>query len=250
MVIQQRTKYKILLIGDSCIDEYHYGSTDRISPEAPVPVFQNKNTKTNPGMAANVNENLLAFGCNVDFITNKEKIVKSRYIDYRSGQHLIRVDKEQTVAPCHTEFVNLSYDAIVISDYNKGFVTEELIINLRNKFKGPIFVDTKKLYLDKFEGCILKINSLEYSRAKTFCEDLIVTKGKEGATYKGNTYNAPVVEVHDVCGAGDTFLSVLAYSYLNCNNIEQAIMHANNAAALSVQHSGVYVLTEQDLKQI
>jgi len=44
MVIQQRTKYKILLIGDSCIDEYHYGSTDRISPEAPVPVFQNKNT--------------------------------------------------------------------------------------------------------------------------------------------------------------------------------------------------------------
>ena len=78
----------------------------------------------------------------------------------------------------------------------------------------------------------------------------IVTKGKQGATYKGNTYNAPIVEVHDVCGAGDTFLSVLAYSYLNCNNIEQAIMHANNAAALSVQHSGVYVLTQEDLKQI
>jgi bifunctional ADP-heptose synthase (sugar kinase/adenylyltransferase) len=250
MVIQQQKKYKILLIGDSCIDEYHYGSTDRISPEAPVPVFQYKNTKTNPGMAANVNENLLAFGCEVDFITNEEKIVKSRYIDYRSGQHLIRVDKEDKVIPCYTKFVNLDYDAIVISDYNKGFVTEELIINLRNKFEGPIFVDTKKVYLDKFEGCILKINSLEYSRAKTFCEDLIVTKGKEGAMYKGNTYNAPVVEVHDVCGAGDTFLSVLAYSYLNCNNIEQAIMHANNAAALSVQHSGVYVLTQEDLKQI
>ena len=201
-------------------------------------------------MAANVKENLLAFGCDVDFVTNEEKIIKSRYIDYRSGQHLIRVDREDKVAPCDTEFVNLDYDAIVISDYDKGFVTEELIINLRNKFKGPIFIDTKKVYLDKFEGCILKINSLEYSRAKTFCSDLIVTQGKRGAMYKGNTYNAPVVEVHDVCGAGDTFLSVLAYSYLNCNNIEQSIMHANNAAALSVQHSGVYVLTEQDLKQI
>ena len=201
-------------------------------------------------MAANVKENLLAFGCNVDFVTNEEKIVKSRYIDYRSGQHLIRVDKEDTVAPCHTKFVNLDYDAIVISDYDKGFVTEELIINLRKQFEGPIFVDTKKVYLDKFEGCILKINSLEYSRAKTFCSDLIVTQGKRGAMYKGKTYNAPVVEVHDVCGAGDTFLSVLAYSYLNYNNIEKSIMHANNAAALSVQHSGVYVLTQEDLKQI
>jgi len=250
MVIQQQKNYKILLIGDSCTDEYHYGSTDRISPEAPVPVFQYKNTKTNPGMAANVNENLLAFGCNVEFVTNKEQITKSRYIDYRSGQHLIRVDKEETVNPCNVNFDNLDYDAIVISDYNKGFVTEDLIISLRNRFKGTIFVDTKKVYLDKFEGCILKINSLEYSRAKTFCSDLIVTKGKNGAEYKGNTYSAPIVEVHDVCGAGDTFLSVLVYSYLNCNNIGQAIMHANNAAALSVQHSGVYVLNEEDIKNI
>jgi D-beta-D-heptose 7-phosphate kinase/D-beta-D-heptose 1-phosphate adenosyltransferase len=250
MDIQQQKKYKILLIGDSCIDEYHYGSTDRISPEAPVPVFQYKNTKTNPGMAANVRQNLLAFNCDVDFITNEEKIVKSRYIDYRSGQHLIRVDKENKVQSCNKTFENLNYDAVVISDYDKGFVTEELIINIRNLFQGPIFVDTKKLYLDKFEGCILKINTLEYNRAKTFCSDLIVTQGKKGATYKGKNYPAPVVEVHDVCGAGDTFLSVLAYSYLNCKNIEQSIMHANNAAALSVQHSGVYVLTQEDLKQI
>lgn len=250
MNIQQQKRYKILLIGDSCIDEYHYGSSDRLSPEAPVPVFKYKNTVTNPGMAANVHQNLLAFDCDVDFITNDEKIVKSRYIDHRSGQHLIRVDKEDKVKPCDISLKNLNYDAVVISDYNKGFVTEDLIIDIRKNFKGPIFVDTKKVNLDKFEGCILKINTLEFNQAKTFCSDLIVTKGKHGAIYKNKTYPAPVVEVYDVCGAGDTFLSVLAYSYVNCNDIEQSIMHANNAAALSVQHSGVYVLSKKDIKSI
>ena len=86
MDIQQQKKFKILLIGDSCKDEYHYGRSHRLSPEAPVPVLNFKNTIVKPGMAANVRENLLAFDCDVDFITNKEEIVKSRYIDQRSGQ--------------------------------------------------------------------------------------------------------------------------------------------------------------------
>ena len=250
MDIQQQKKFKILLIGDSCTDEYHYGRSHRLSPEAPVPVLNFKNTMVKPGMAANVRENLLAFDCDVNFITNKEEIVKSRYIDQRSGQHLLRVDKEDQVMPCQSNFNELDYDAVVISDYDKGFVTEELIIDIRKKFNGPIFVDTKKLYLDKFEGCILKINTLEYERAKTFCTDLIVTRGKRGATYLGKEFAAPVVEVHDVCGAGDTFLSALSYYYLKFNDVERAIEKANAAAAISVQHSGVYVLTNDDISSI
>lgn len=251
MDIQQHKKYKILLIGDSCIDEYHYGSSDRLSPEAPVPVLNYKHTITKPGMAANVKENLLAFNCDINFITNQEKIVKSRYIDYRSGQHLLRVDKEDKVNPFDVASLhNLDYDAVVISDYDKGFVTEELIVEIRKKYIGPIFVDTKKIYLDKFEGCFVKINTLEFNRAKTYCNDLIVTRGKNGAVYKKKEFPAPIVEVHDVCGAGDTFLSVLAYAYLHYNDIEQAIYTANNAAAISVQHSGVYVLDKKDIDQI
>ena len=69
MDIQQQKKFKILLIGDSCKDEYHYGRSHRLSPEAPVPVLNFKNTIVKPGMAANVRENLLAFDCDVDFIT-------------------------------------------------------------------------------------------------------------------------------------------------------------------------------------
>lgn len=250
MDIQPQEKLKILLVGDSCIDEYHYGGADRLSPEAPVPVLNFSETVVKPGMAANVKENLISFGCNVEFVTNKEKIVKSRYIDKRSGQHLLRVDQENTVKPVDIENLHLDVDAIVVSDYDKGFVTEDLIINLRKEFIGPIFVDTKKLYLDKFEGCILKINTLEYERAKTFCSDLIVTRGKDGATYKNKSFPAPVVEVHDVCGAGDTFLSALAYFYFKSKDMELAIEKANRAAAICVQHSGVYVLNNRDIKQL
>jgi D-glycero-beta-D-manno-heptose-7-phosphate kinase len=250
MDTQQQKKFKILLLGDSCTDEYHYGSSTRISPEAPVPVLNYSHTVTKPGMAANVKENLLALGCEVNFITNQERIVKSRYIEKKSNQHLLRVDAEQQVVPCHEEFSIIGVDAVVISDYNKGFITEELIVAIRKQFKGPMFVDTKKMYLDRFEGCIVKINSLEFERAKTLCSDLIVTKGKYGATYKNKTFPAPAVEVHDVCGAGDTFLSALVYYYLVYGNIETAIDRANKAAALTVQHSGVYVLTAGDIAGI
>jgi sugar/nucleoside kinase (ribokinase family) len=106
------------------------------------------------------------------------------------------------------------------------------------------------VYLDRFEGCIVKINSLEFERAKTLCSDLIVTKGKYGALYKNRKFPAPAVEVHDVCGAGDTFLSALVYYYLLYNNIEIAIDRANKAAAITVQHSGVYVLTAGDIAGI
>ena len=250
MDTQQQKKFKILLIGDSCTDEYHYGSSTRISPEAPVPVLNYSHTVTKPGMAANVKENLLALGCEVNFLTNQERIVKSRYIEKKSKQHLLRVDAEQQLVPCHEEFSVIGIDAVVVSDYDKGFITEDLIVAIRKQFKGPMFVDTKKVYLDRFEGCIVKINSLDFERAKTLCSDLIITKGKYGALYKNKTFPAPAVEVHDVCGAGDTFLSALVYYYLVYNNIETAIDRANKAAALTVQHSGVYVLTNADIQSI
>jgi D-beta-D-heptose 7-phosphate kinase/D-beta-D-heptose 1-phosphate adenosyltransferase len=88
-------KHKILLIGDSCIDEYHYGICDRLSPEAPVPVVSIKRSETKPGMAANVYENLIALGCDVDFITSDIKSIKRRYIDERSRQHMIRIDEDK-----------------------------------------------------------------------------------------------------------------------------------------------------------
>jgi bifunctional ADP-heptose synthase (sugar kinase/adenylyltransferase) len=247
---QPHKRFKILLIGDSCLDEYHYGTCDRLSPEAPVPVLQINRKTTKPGMAANVYENLRAFNCDVDFKTNTETIVKTRYIDSRSGQHLLRVDNDVAVRPFAHVLDLESYHAVVISDYNKGFVDYDVIESLRRHFKGPMFVDTKKTDLARLEGCYVKINSLENSLAKTLPSELIVTLGKHGARYKDIIYPAPGVEMFDVCGAGDTFLAALVVEFLNTDNIVDAIVFANQAASIAVQHSGVYVLNNFDIEQI
>ena len=99
MTTQPQTPFNILLIGDSCIDEYKIGTVDRLSPEAPVPVIKIVDTIQVPGMASNVHKNLGNLNCQMEFITNKEIITKTRYIDTRSGQHLLRVDDEPKVTP-------------------------------------------------------------------------------------------------------------------------------------------------------
>ena len=74
MNILPHKRYKALLIGDSCIDVYHYGTCSRLSPEAPVPIFKENRWEERPGMAANVLANLKAFNIEVKFITNDKKI--------------------------------------------------------------------------------------------------------------------------------------------------------------------------------
>lgn len=242
--------YKILLLGDNCIDIYQYGTIDRISPEAPVPVFKFSHEESKPGMAGNVALNLQAFGCKVDFLYGKTS-TKTRLIDLRSRQHIVRIDvDEQSDSMKFDTNIPDVYDAVVISDYNKGTIAYETIEFIRSIYTGPIFIDTKKHDLFRFEGCIVKINSQEFSLAKTVPAELIVTAGDEGAYYKNIHYPTEKVEVVDVCGAGDTFLSALVFKYLDTKNMNSAIKFANKASAVSVQHSGVYVLTENDIKNI
>ena len=240
--------YNILLIGDDCRDVYQYGTVARISPEAPVPVFKFDHEKTKPGMAGNVYENLIKFNCQINYVYDRTS-TKTRLIDQRSGQHIVRIDNDVTSQPIRLASDNFStYDAIVVSDYNKGTVDYELIESIRRLYSGPIFVDTKKTDLARFRGCFVKINALEFSMAKTLPDNLIVTDGHRGANYQGRNYPAQEIEVVDTCGAGDTFLAALAYGYLNNdNNIELAIEFANRAAAITVQHSGVYAPSMEEI---
>ena len=90
--MQLARQYNVLLIGDSCVDVWAYGSCNRLSPEAPVPVMKYRETQSAPGMAANVYENLKSLGINVNFLTNKEEIKKTRYVDQRSNQQIMRLD--------------------------------------------------------------------------------------------------------------------------------------------------------------
>ena len=62
MDIQQQTQFKILLIGDDCVDVYQYGTVDRISTEALVPVFKFSREENRAGMAGNVKNNLITLG--------------------------------------------------------------------------------------------------------------------------------------------------------------------------------------------
>jgi bifunctional ADP-heptose synthase (sugar kinase/adenylyltransferase) len=177
----------------------------------------------------------------VDIVTEfRER--KHRYIDTKSGQQLLRVDEKIKTEYVDTSYPqNLSiYDAIVISDYDKGFVNVDGIREFRINYNGPIFVDTKKKNLKQFEGCFVKINQYEYKQAESYPSDLIVTYGSEKIEYKNTVYLPPKVETHDVCGAGDTFLAGLVFKYLEDYSIDTAILFAMQAAAVTVQHIGVY----------
>jgi D-beta-D-heptose 7-phosphate kinase/D-beta-D-heptose 1-phosphate adenosyltransferase len=245
----QQKPYKILLIGDSCIDEYVYGTCERLNPEAPVPILKFGRKETKNGMAWNVRNNLLAFGMEVYMLTNKERIVKTRYIDEKYNQQILRVDVEDKISPMDYEIPNEKYDAIVISDYDKGFVTHQKLFEIVFNSRFPIFVDSKKTVLPE-SNCYIKINDNESKLLKSKHDNLIVTRGSAGAEYDGVLYPGEKVGVFDVVGAGDTFLSALVYFYLECGTIEKAIPYANKAASIAVSNFGTYVLTKDDIDEI
>jgi len=250
----QRDSFNVLLIGDSCIDEYKVGTIDRLSPEAPVPVIKIVETKTVPGMASNVKVNLENLGVYADFITNNETIVKTRYIDKRSGQHMLRVDTEPEVVSWsrRTPFPIHEYDAIIISDYDKGFLTYESIRYLVEMSMCPVFIDTKKKDLAFFgedNRVYIKINDLESKLATSKPTNLIVTKGGDGASYNGAIFPTKSVEVMDVCGCGDTFLAALTVQYLYTKNVEHSIIFANIAAGITVQHRGNYAPSYDEIRR-
>ena len=245
----QREKYKILLVGDACIDRYIYGTVERISPEVPVPVLKmNGKEEFRPGMASNVYENLKALYCDVQQLSGIPS-KKTRFVDVKSGYQLLRVDEDHKNAPISFATLIPNYDAVVISDYNKGSVTYETVREIQSMFRGPIFIDTKKPSMMEFDGCYVKINESEYNAAQTVPSSnyLIVTKGAEGTQYNGKMYPTKKVEVHDVTGAGDVHLAALAVFYLLTGSIESALPYANKLASISVQHQGCYTITNEDL---
>ena len=243
---------KVLLIGDTCEDRYFYGDVKRLNPEAPVPILEYRRGVTSKGMAWNVRENLMSFGVEVYISTHPEEIIKTRYIDEKSNQQIMRYDEEPEITPISFEFPDewkTTYDALVISDYDKGFITQEKLFELSNWFQGPVFIDTKKTSIPG--NAFIKINESEFKKITHFIPDnMIITKGGEGTEYQGKLYPAEKVNVFDVVGAGDTFLAALTYGYLKYGRIEEAIPLANKAAALAVSHRGTYVLTEEDVTKI
>jgi len=197
-------QFSVLVIGDSCDDEYIYGDCSRLNPEGPIPVLDRTDGEVKPGMAANVNANLRAFGIRTNLITQKEKIIKTRFIDKKSNYQLLRVDTTPEVTPLAAPqvkmaFMHGSYDAIVISDYDKGFIDDQRLRVIADNFNGPIFVDTKKRVLFDKKNVFFKINEKEYNLLdKTHLpsdENLIVTLGSKGVRWRGIIFQPKEVKV-------------------------------------------------------
>ena len=244
-------QYKILLIGDSCIDRYVYGACTRISQEAPIPILELLETISQEGMSLNVLNNLKSFdGVQIELLTNEIKSIKTRYIDQKTKQQILRVDEDKMSTPIKLEEIKniTDYDCIVISDYNKGYISNEFLNELTNSINIPIFIDSKKNSLPK-QNCFIKINKQEYELLQDSQKhsNLIITLGSDGAMYQGIIYPTKPVEKSDVIGAGDTFLAAIVYKYIITQNIEQSIQYANMASFFAVSHPGTYVLQQNDI---
>ena len=259
----------VLVIGDSCKDVFIYGDIERISPEAPIPVFKPTHEESNGGMAKNVANNVEALDMTIYTITNKNTITKIRFVENRSGQMVLRVDEhdycdrikiKKLQGIMNNKFQSYTLmgtvdkiDAIIISDYCKGFLEESDIEHICKHNKN-VFVDTKKK-LGKWikDADFIKINELEYQKNHEVLSDngfedkLIVTLGSKGCRYKGKEFPVKEVPVKDVSGAGDTFIAGLVSGYLDTNNIESAIKFAQKCTTHVVQKHGVTTVTLAEL---
>jgi D-beta-D-heptose 7-phosphate kinase/D-beta-D-heptose 1-phosphate adenosyltransferase len=241
---------KILVIGDSCTDVFRYGKVNRLAPEAPVPIIIPEKEESTPGMAGNVVRNLEVLGAKVNFITNITHIRKIRYVCSKYNHLLLRVDENDNCEniPSYTlENIKWNeYDAVVVSDYYKGFL-DELDIKYISEHHPLTFLDTKKRLGDWANNIsYIKINYQEYlnnldiiNSSSVLENKTIVTKGKYGCDFQKKNYPTQEVPVKDVSGAGDTFLAGLVVEYLKSKNIDKAINFAQECTTTVVQKSGV-----------
>ena len=258
-VIQQAKSLKVLVIGDSCTDKFVYGTCERLSPEAPVPVLKHIKTKEMPGMAGNVVENVKAFSDIVELLTQESNITKVRYVDSKSNQHIMRFDTEPGPSRQHDIFfangekamsaIAGMYDVVILSDYNKGFLMDKQIASLTSRMNQVVYVDSKKPDISHFKNSIVKLNQKEFEISGHSIDKsstLIKTLGSKGASCNGQIYPSESVEVFDVSGAGDTFLASFAIYHTLSKDIRSAIKFANKCSSIAVQRKGTSPILRGD----
>jgi D-glycero-beta-D-manno-heptose-7-phosphate kinase len=242
---------RIIVIGESCKDIFVYGNVKRLSPEAPVPVFNPIESISNLGMSGNVVQNLKSLDSDLNIIhwSQTENITKTRYVDRKSNHMFLRVDDgEDIIKPLELNVSKLNairnVDAVIVSDYNKGFLTDEMLFEITKNSKFSI-IDTKKqigdILVEGFD--FVKLNESEFNKHnfnESLLNKILVTLGSNGAKYEGKIYPSPdPKETIDVSGAGDTFTASFTLKYLKTNNVEESIIFANKMASIVVSKRGV-----------
>lgn len=271
---------KIAVIGDIIVDKYIIGSCERVSPEAPVPIIQEEQEKFVLGGAANVFANLIDLRADTlligavgfdgagDFVRlttgsegvlqrNIQTTIKTRIVS--GNQHIVRVDNEENYWFDQDDGVetlrlldDFKPDAIIVSDYGKGFVNHDLIKLIRHH--NCLLVADPKDSLFLFDGFdTVTPNEKEY-KTNPMVDNILVTLGSKGMKLitTDKEYEIPSVarEVYDVTGAGDTVVAV--YTYFRCKGLGPlaSARYANAAAGIVVGKFGTSTISISEIKDV
>ncbi len=314
--LSKLSKVKVLVLGDLILDEYLMGMVNRISPEAPVPVVWIKNEKQTLGGAGNVIKNLNSIGIVTDFsarigndsagkslvqllknqgiqspeefllISEKTRtILKTRII--AGNQQVCRVDREEiSLLSSEEENVVLQkiqskineYSAIILSDYEKGFLTPKIITQIisLSKAKGiPVVVDPQVSHFFSYQGIqcmtpnhheagkalgrsLVSDNEVEIGAKEIAqrlnADSIMITRGEKGMLiYEAKSDRSTLIptvakEVFDVTGAGDTVISIYtAFLAVGMSTVHASLI-ANSAAGIVVGKLGAESVTIQELE--
>jgi len=308
----------VMVVGDVMVDHFIWGKVSRISPEAPVPVVEVARESQMLGGSANVLNNIVSAGGNAliagvvgndqmgrwlvekledsgiaaEGIIKEDRptTVKTRIV--AQNQQVVRFDREskKPVLPSSIEiilsFIESERDrlgAIVISDYNKGIVSSQLLDGIRRITRGTRIVtcvDPKRNDLSFYKGVdVITPNHLEAEAAmgildlngqdrgkeaqiaaaaaelieKCDFKCLIITRGERGMSLfakDGERIHIPAMgkEVFDVTGAGDTVIGIFALSMAAGAGFKEAAYLANKAAGIVVGKIGTATVTGEELK--
>lgn len=304
----------IAVIGDVMVDRYVYGTVSRISPEAPVPVNRVQSIEATLGGAANVAANLANMDCHThlcgmvgcdEYGEELARMVQEKGIDFSGAlckkghatttklrvlggrQQMLRLDFEEVLEATMEEveqtllwlkgLAATRLDGIILSDYGKGMITEEMaqgVIAFGKIKKIPVLVDPKGADWTKYKGatfitpnvkelCECVGHSIENETAPIVeageavrrqyeLETLVVTRSEKGISAiqsNGKSWYNPATaqEVFDVSGAGDTVAAMIIAAYAGGLSMRSVLQAANYAASIGVAKVGTYAVHRQEL---
>ena len=261
---------KIVVIGESCTDRYIYGDCKRLCPEGPVPVFSPLNVVEQRGMAANTFhnlENMVTRPDSVELITNFQGAhgsIKTRYIDNKTNQILLRIDENDTcngIGRLMDQVESMSKgdykiekcDVVVVSDYCKGFLSNQDLVDIGNMFELSI-LDTKRpltqSVLDAYN--FVKLNEHEFKQnievvlTNNGLDKCVITLGVEGVKFLNDVFPpSKKIQTFDVSGAGDVFTAAFSYSIAGGFSVGDSIATAQNCCIKVIQHRGTCVYKKE-----
>jgi D-glycero-beta-D-manno-heptose-7-phosphate kinase len=252
---------KIIVLGDGMVDAYYIGTSSRLSPEAPIPVVTLQEEKFFPGGALNVRENLRSLGEDGMFLfpprDRQNFPLKMRLIC--NGEQVARVDQGDWCNPYLREDLLplMDADAVVVSDYDKGSISKE-VIQILHDYRGPLFVDTKKDPTDWIGSNAVMFPNLkeyrEFEDAYGWFSRVVLKQSEKGLAWM--EFGKVIIQrpsyvdfVKSVNGAGDSVLAGFVVAWLDGADLPFCLDFANCCAAISCEHDFTYTPTLHEVAE-